>query len=75
MIESFTGKPVDQTYARIRLREKPLDEATQIKGDGKIHLCPAKRYGVIMSSEVPMTTQECPYTGRFSIRHRRGWLR
>ncbi|HET6757528.1 MAG TPA: DUF3604 domain-containing protein [Burkholderiales bacterium] len=37
MIESFTGKPIDQEYAATRARWEPLYEATQIKGDGEAH--------------------------------------
>jgi Protein of unknown function (DUF3604) len=37
IIESFTGKPVDQAYAETRARWEPLYEATQIKGDGEAH--------------------------------------
>ncbi len=36
-IESFTGKPVDEVYAKARARWEPLYEATQIKGDGEAH--------------------------------------
>jgi hypothetical protein len=37
MVESFTGKEVDKTYATIRARWEPLYEVTQIKGDGEAH--------------------------------------
>ena len=37
MIESFTGKPVDRTYAEAREKWERLYEATQIKGDGETH--------------------------------------
>lgn len=37
IIESFTGKPIDRTYAETRARWEPLYEATQIKGDGESH--------------------------------------
>jgi hypothetical protein len=37
VIESFTGKPVDRTYAEQRARWEPLYEVTQIKGDGETH--------------------------------------
>lgn len=37
LIESFTGKRVDRTYAEQRLRWEPLYEVTQIKGDGETH--------------------------------------
>ncbi len=36
-IESFTGKPVDKSYAETRARWEPIYEATQIKGDGESH--------------------------------------
>jgi hypothetical protein len=37
IIESFTGKPIDRTYAEGRMRWEPLYEVTQIKGDGETH--------------------------------------
>ncbi|MGH7493966.1 MAG: DUF3604 domain-containing protein [bacterium] len=37
VIESFTGKPVDQVYAENRARWEPLYEITQMKGDGEAH--------------------------------------
>jgi hypothetical protein len=37
MIESFTGKPIDQEYAQTRAKWEPLYEATQMKGDGETH--------------------------------------
>jgi len=37
IIESFTGKPVDKTYAQESARWEPLYEATQTKGDGETH--------------------------------------
>jgi hypothetical protein len=37
VIESFTDKPVDRSYAEARSRWEPLYEATQIKGDGEAH--------------------------------------
>jgi uncharacterized protein DUF3604 len=37
MIESFTGKPIDQEYVETRRRWEPLYEVTQIKGDGEAH--------------------------------------
>lgn len=37
IIESFTGKPIDQEYAENRTRWEPLYEVTQIKGDGETH--------------------------------------
>jgi Protein of unknown function (DUF3604) len=37
IIESFTGKPIDQEYAQTRAKWEPLYEATQIKGDGETH--------------------------------------
>ncbi len=37
MVESFTGRAVDRTYAETRARWEPLYEATQIKGDGEAH--------------------------------------
>jgi hypothetical protein len=37
IVESFTGKQVDQEYAQIRARWEPLYEVTQIKGDGETH--------------------------------------
>lgn len=36
-IESFTGKPIDRTYAEARAKWERLYEATQIKGDGETH--------------------------------------
>ena len=36
-VESFTGRPIDRTYAETRARWEPLYEATQIKGDGEAH--------------------------------------
>jgi len=35
--DSFTGKPLDLTYAQERNLWEPLYEATQIKGDGEAH--------------------------------------
>ncbi len=35
LIESFTGKPIDQTYAQQRAKWEPLYEVTQIKGDSE----------------------------------------
>ncbi|HBP87169.1 MAG TPA: DUF3604 domain-containing protein [Nitrospirales bacterium] len=37
LIESFTGKPVDEEYAVNRERWERLYEATQMKGDGEAH--------------------------------------
>jgi hypothetical protein len=37
IIESFTGKPVDRSYAEQRAKWERLYEATQIKGDGETH--------------------------------------
>src|SRR5689334_13263979 len=37
IIESFTGKRIDQAYAEGRMRWEPLYEVTQIKGDGETH--------------------------------------
>jgi hypothetical protein len=37
IIESFTGKNIDKTYAESRARWEPLYEVTQIKGDGEAH--------------------------------------
>lgn len=37
LIESFTGKPVDRTYAEQREKWERLYEATQTKGDGETH--------------------------------------
>jgi hypothetical protein len=37
IIESFTGKKIDRTYAENRMRWEPLYEITQIKGDGETH--------------------------------------
>jgi hypothetical protein len=37
LIESFTGKPVDKTYAEQRERWERLYETTQTKGDGEAH--------------------------------------
>ena len=37
IIESFTGRRVDRTYAETRARWEPLYEVTQIKGDGETH--------------------------------------
>ena len=36
-VESFTGRPIDRTYAETRARWEPLYEVTQIKGDGEAH--------------------------------------
>ncbi|MHC4946806.1 MAG: DUF3604 domain-containing protein [Planctomycetota bacterium] len=36
-IESFTGRPVDRSYAETRARWEPIYEVTQIKGDGETH--------------------------------------
>ena len=35
--QTYTGRPVDRTYAETRARWEPLYEATQIKGDGETH--------------------------------------
>ncbi len=37
IVESFTGRNVDQTYAQTRAKWEPLYEVTQIKGDGETH--------------------------------------
>lgn len=37
LIESFTGKPVDRSYAEGRSRWEPLYEVTQTKGSGETH--------------------------------------
>jgi hypothetical protein len=37
VVESFTRRNVDQTYARTRAKWEPLYEVTQIKGDGETH--------------------------------------
>jgi Protein of unknown function (DUF3604) len=37
VIESFTGKPVDRSYADGRTRWEPLYEVTQTKGSGETH--------------------------------------
>ncbi|WP_096787432.1 DUF3604 domain-containing protein [Rhodobacter sp. CZR27] len=37
LIESFTGRPVDQEYVETRARWERLYEATQTKGDGETH--------------------------------------
>jgi len=37
IIESFTGKPVDEEYVKERAKWERLYEATQIKGDGETH--------------------------------------
>ncbi len=37
IIESFTGRRVDGTYAQTRAKWEPLYEVTQIKGDGEAH--------------------------------------
>ncbi len=37
VIESFTGKPVDRSYADGRTRWEPLYEVTQTKGSGEAH--------------------------------------
>jgi hypothetical protein len=37
IIESFTGKPVDKTYAEQRAQWERLYEVTQTKGDGEAH--------------------------------------
>ena len=37
MLDTFTGKPFDASYAATRARWEPLYEATQIKGDGEAH--------------------------------------
>ncbi len=35
--KTFTGDPMDSSYARKRLRWEPVIEVTQIKGDGETH--------------------------------------
>ena len=35
--ETFSGKPLTETYATMRARYEPLYEVTQIKGDGEAH--------------------------------------
>jgi hypothetical protein len=35
--ETFSGRPVDGSYAQTRAKWEPLYEATQIKGDGETH--------------------------------------
>jgi hypothetical protein len=37
IVESFTGKRIDRSYAEARTRWEPLYEVTQIKGDGETH--------------------------------------
>lgn len=37
VVESFTGRKMDKTYAETRARWEPLYEVTQIKGDGETH--------------------------------------
>ena len=37
IIESFTGKKIDRTYAMLRAQWEPLYEATQTKGDSETH--------------------------------------
>ena len=37
LVDTFTGKPFDKSYAQTRARWEPLYEATQIKGDGETH--------------------------------------
>jgi Protein of unknown function (DUF3604) len=37
VIDTFTGAPMDRTYAETRARWEPLYEVTQIKGDGETH--------------------------------------
>ncbi len=37
IVESFTGKKIDSTYAQLRARWEPLYEVTQTKGDGEAH--------------------------------------
>jgi hypothetical protein len=37
LVESFTGKPVDQEYVEQRARWEPLYEMTQTKGTGEAH--------------------------------------
>jgi hypothetical protein len=37
VVDSFTGRAFDRTYAQTRSRWEPLYEATQIKGDGETH--------------------------------------
>lgn len=35
--KTFSGKPIDQAYAAMRMRWEPVIEVTQIKGDGEAH--------------------------------------
>jgi hypothetical protein len=37
IVDSFTGRSFDRTYAETRAKWEPLYEATQIKGDGETH--------------------------------------
>jgi len=37
IVDSFTGNPIDETWAATRAKWEPLYEATQIKGDGEAH--------------------------------------
>jgi len=37
IVDSFTGRALDKTYADNRAKWEPLYEATQIKGDGETH--------------------------------------
>jgi len=37
IVETYTGRDVDRSYAETRIRWEPLYEATQIKGDGETH--------------------------------------
>ena len=37
IVDSFTGRELDKTYADTRAKWEPLYEATQIKGDGETH--------------------------------------
>lgn len=47
IIESFTNKKIDRSYAENRMKWEPLYEATQIKGDGETHplLSPNDEFG------------------------------
>ena len=36
-VETYSGQPLTEAYARMRIRYEPLAEVTQMKGDGEAH--------------------------------------
>ncbi|MBW2271145.1 MAG: DUF3604 domain-containing protein [Deltaproteobacteria bacterium] len=55
LVESFTGRQVNEWYAKTRARWEPLYEATQIKGDGETHpfLSPNDEFAGYLDLSVP----------------------